>query len=36
MRFERLYKEGERVKSVSKIIKGRVNVNLILSSKRGI
>jgi hypothetical protein len=35
MRFKRLYREGERVKSVSKMIKGRVNVSLILSSERG-
>jgi hypothetical protein len=36
MRFKRLYKKGERVKSVNKIIKGRVSVNPILSNKRGI
>jgi fatty acid-binding protein DegV len=36
MRFKRLRKEGKRVKSVSKIIKERVNVNPILSSERGI
>jgi hypothetical protein len=35
MRFKRLRKEGKRVKSVNKIIKERVNVNLILSNKRG-
>jgi hypothetical protein len=36
MRFERLYREDERVKSVSKIIEGRIDVSPILSSKRGI
>jgi hypothetical protein len=36
VRFERLRKEGERVKSVSKIVEGRVGVSLILSSRRGI
>jgi hypothetical protein len=35
MRFERLYREGKRVKSVNKIIKERVSVNPILSSGRG-
>jgi hypothetical protein len=35
MRFKRLCKEGERVKSVSKMIKGRVGVSPILSSRRG-
>jgi hypothetical protein len=35
MRFKRLRREGERVKSVSKIIKGRVGVSSILSSERG-
>jgi hypothetical protein len=35
MRFKKLYKEGERVKSINKIIEGRVNVNPILSNKRG-
>jgi hypothetical protein len=35
MRFKRLCREGERVKSINKMIKGRVNVSLILSSKRG-
>jgi hypothetical protein len=35
MRFKRLHKEGERVKSVSKIVKERVGVNPILSSGRG-
>jgi hypothetical protein len=36
MRFKRLYKKGERVKSVNKIVEGRVDINLILSSMRGI
>jgi CRP-like cAMP-binding protein len=36
MRFERLYREGERVKSVNKIIEGRINISSILSSGRGI
>jgi hypothetical protein len=36
VRFERLYKEGERVKSVNKIVEGRVGVSPILSSGRGI
>jgi hypothetical protein len=36
MRFKRLYKEDERVKSVNKIIERRVNVSPILSSGRGI
>jgi hypothetical protein len=36
MRFERLHKKGERIKSVNKIIKGRVSVNPILSSGREI
>jgi hypothetical protein len=36
MRFKRLRKEGERVKSVNKIVKGRVGVSPILSSGRGI
>jgi hypothetical protein len=36
MRFERLHKEGERVKSINKIVKERVGVSPILSSRRGI
>jgi hypothetical protein len=36
MRFKRLRKEGKRVKSVNKIVEGRVDVNPILSNKRGI
>jgi hypothetical protein len=36
MRFKRLRKEGERVKSVDKMVKERIDVNPILSSKRGI
>jgi hypothetical protein len=35
MRFERLRREGERVKSVSKMVEGRVGVSPILSSGRG-
>jgi hypothetical protein len=36
VRFKRLRREGERVKSVNKIVKERVSVSLILSSGRGI
>jgi hypothetical protein len=36
MRFERLYRKGKRVKSVNKIVKERVGVSPILSSRRGI
>jgi hypothetical protein len=36
MRFKRLRKEDKRVKSVNKIIKGRVGVSLILSNKKEI
>jgi hypothetical protein len=36
MRFKRLRKKGERVKSVNKIVEERVDVNPILSSGRGI
>jgi hypothetical protein len=36
MRFKKLHKKGERVKSVNKIVEGRVSVNPILSSRRGI
>jgi hypothetical protein len=36
MRFKRLCREGKRVKSINKIVEGRVGVNPILSSERGI
>jgi hypothetical protein len=36
MRFKRLRREGKRIKSVNKMIKGRVNVSPILSNERGI
>jgi hypothetical protein len=35
MRFKRLHKKDKRVKSVNKIIKGRIDVNPILSNRRG-
>jgi hypothetical protein len=35
MRFKRLRRKGEKVKSVNKMVEGRVSVSPILSSGRG-